>query len=235
MNQKAARFSERYSGTGDRVCAAVALLLTVCASQSGTFSFSNTDPIVINDIGNPPTPASPYASAIEVTGLEGQVITHVSVTLNGFSHTFPSDVNILLVGPSGQMSTLMSEVGGNTRLPVSDLTLTLDSSAASWLPIDSELFSGVFKPTRQFPSLPFEFPAPAPAGSSSALADLSVFEGTAPDGAWRLFVLDESTPDSGFISSGWTLNLATPVPEPSTAALLMCAIGTLAFFRSKPN
>jgi subtilisin-like proprotein convertase family protein len=213
-----------------RILFVTTLLLGVVAQgRAQTFSFSNTNPIAINDSGTPPTVASLYPSTISVAGLDGSV-SHVTVTLHGLTHTFPSDLDILLAGPNGQVSMLMSEVGGNTRFPVSDLTLTLDDSAASSLPLDSTLLSGTFKPTRQFPTLSFEFPSPALEGSSSAPAALSIFNGTDPNGNWNLFVVDESSPDSGTISQGWSMDITT-VPEPGMVGIAALGLGCCAAIR----
>jgi len=209
---------------------AALLLGLVAKGRAQTFSFSNTNPIPINDSGTPPTTADLYPSSISVSGLAGQSISHLTVTLHGLTHTFPSDLDILLAGPGGQISMLMSEVGGNTRFSVSDLTLTLDDSAVNSLPIDSTLFSGIFKPTRQFPTLSFAFPNPAPAGSSSAPALLSVFNGTDPNGTWSLFVVDESTPDSGTILQGWSMDITT-VPEPGTIGIAVLGLGCFVAIR----
>ncbi|HET7625711.1 MAG TPA: PEP-CTERM sorting domain-containing protein [Verrucomicrobiae bacterium] len=217
---------------------AAALLLAFSISipgRAGTFDFSNTSEIVIQDSTNLPTAAGLYPSTINVSGLDGQLVSHLSITLNGFSHDFPSDVDIVLAGPAGQLAMLMGEVGGQDRTPVSNLTLTLDDSAANSLPIDAALSSGVFKPTRQFPTFNFEFPSPAPAGSANAPASLSVFNGTDPNGAWRLFVVDDSNPDSGTILSGWSMNLVTAVPEPGTVGLFALAIGIYAAFRYRKS
>lgn len=209
----------------------VALLVGCEASGwAGTFSFTNSNPIAINDSGTPPTTGSLYPSSISISGLDFQNISHLSITLNGLSHTFPSDLDIILAGPGGQLSMLMSEVGGSTRLPVTDLTLTLDDLVANSLPIDSVLTSGTFKPTRQFPTLSFEFPNPAPAGSSSAPAALSVFNGTDPNGIWSLFVVDESSPDSGTISRGWSMEVTT-VPEPGNFEFAALAVGCVVAIR----
>src|SRR4051812_34105625 len=62
--------------------------------------FTNSTPITINDN----TTANPYPSTIAVSGLSGTIPTtpgSVKVTINGFSHTFPDDVAMLLVGPTG--------------------------------------------------------------------------------------------------------------------------------------
>lgn len=210
--------------------AAAALVVFVTQGRAGTFSFTNSSPVSINDIGNPPTLGSLYPSTISVSGLDFQTITHLSITLDGLSHTFPSDLDIVLAGPGGQLSMLMSEVGGNSRIPVSNLTLTLDDLAANSLPFDSALTSGTFKPTRQFPTLSFEFPGPAPAGSASAPASLSGFNGTDPNGTWSLFVVDESSPDSGSISRGWSMEVTT-VPEPGGFQFAVLAVGCAAAIR----
>lgn len=44
--------------------------------------------------------ATPYSSTIEVSGVSGSIVS-VVVRLNGLSHTFPDDLDIVLVGPSG--------------------------------------------------------------------------------------------------------------------------------------
>jgi subtilisin-like proprotein convertase family protein len=207
------------------------MLGCVARGWAGTFTVSNPNGITIIDSGSPPTTADLYPSSISVSGLDGS-ISQLTLTLDGLSHTFPSDLDIVLAGPHGQLCMLMSEVGGSTRLPVSNLTLTLDDSAANSLPIDSMLVSGTFKPTRQFPTLGFQFPNPAPAGSSSAPASLSVFSGTDPNGTWSLYVVDESTPDSGTISGGWSMHVKT-VPEPGSFAITSLGLGCLGAFRMR--
>jgi len=208
------------------------LLLFVTQSWAGSYSFTNSSAISINDTGSPPTVADLYPSTISIAGVDsGETITHVSVTLYGLTHTYPSDLDIVLEGPDGQLSMLMSQVGGTaTKLPVSNLTLTLDDSAANSLPLDSALTPGTFKPTRLNPTLPFEFSSPAPAGSANAPATLSVFNGANPNGTWSLFVLDDSSPDSGSIPLGWSMSVET-IPEPGTVGMAVVGLGCLAALR----
>jgi subtilisin-like proprotein convertase family protein len=209
--------------------ASAVLLGFVANGWAGSYGYTNSSTITINDVGAPPTVADLYPSTISISGLDGQTISQVTVTLYGLTHSFPSDLDILLAGPGGQFSMLMSEVGGNTRFPVSNLTLTLDDTAANPLPINSTLTSGTFQPTRQNPTLAFLFPSPAPAGSSSAAALLSVFNGTDPNGNWNLFVVDESSPDSGSIS-GWSMEVTT-IPEPGSFGMAALGLGCLAAMR----
>ena len=53
---------------------------------------------------------TPYPSELSVSGVG--TVQDVDVTLHGFTSTYPDDVELLLVGPSGQQATLMSDAGG---------------------------------------------------------------------------------------------------------------------------
>src|SRR5208282_257013 len=175
--------------------------------------YSNTNSITINDIASPPTQATPYPSTIVVSNASIQTVSKVTVTLNGLTDSFPSDLGILLLGPQGQMAVLMSEVGGQDQFPVTNLTLTLDDDAPTSMPIYTTLSSGVFKPTAKDHPLFFDFPSPVPPGSSNAVTALSVFQNTDPNGTWSLFVVIDTLPNTGSISNGWTMNLTTtPAP-----------------------
>src|SRR5262249_54838437 len=61
------------------------------------------------------------------------------------------------------------------------------------------------------------------------MASLSVFTNTDPTGVWSLYVLDDSSGDSGSISGGWNLKLVTqgsPVCcGPNSAADLAVTMG----------
>src|SRR5882724_4941326 len=175
-------------------------------------TFSNPAPITIDDNAA----ATPYPSTITVAGLSG-VTNKVTVTLTNINHTFPDDIDILLVGPTGQKTILMSDAG-NT-LDLVNVTLTFDDIAASFLPDNAQIVSGTFKPAD------FEagdtFPAPAPAGPYPAA--LSGFNGTNPNGTWSLYVVDDAVGDVGNISGGgrltidsWGLQVTnTKEPEPA--------------------
>jgi hypothetical protein len=174
-------------------------------------SFFNTNTIIINAGDNPPTIATPYPSSITVTGLTGQVILKATITLSNFSHSFPSDVDVLLVGPQGQMTFPMSEVGGFEREPVTNITLTIDDDADEPLPLDGYLTTGTFQPNKLHPTNYFDMPLPAPPGNSNAPAMMSVFKGTDPNGTWSLYVVQDNAADSGMISNGWSLNITSGV------------------------
>ena len=164
--------------------------------------------------------ANPYPAPIEVSGATGTV-SGLTVTLTGFSHAFPEDVDVLLVGPTGANAVLMADVGGGNR--VRDLTLTFDDAAGVGLPDRGEISSGTFLPsvgTDRGGGSCCDFQGGAPAPSPPFGTALSVFEGTDPNGAWNLFVFDDSAGDVGRITSGWSLRIeiegaGTGAPSPT--------------------
>ena len=162
--------------------------------------------------------ASPYPSNISVSGMPGTV-ADVNVSLFGLEHARPDDIDILLVGPAGQKMILLSDVGGSNG--ITGVDLVLDDEAANFLPDSGQLTSGTFKPTNI--GTGDTFPSPAPAGPYGSL--LSDFDGTNPNGTWRLYVVDDSNPRNGSISGGWGLtfvlaNIANTAPTNPTNVLL---------------
>ena len=171
-------------------------------------TFANTAPITIPS-GAPDVtigPAMPYPSTINVAGLAG-TISKVTVTLTNFSHTFPDDLDVLLVGPGGQKVLLMSDAGGD--LAANNLNLTFDDTA-SQIPDLMALTSSAYSPGN-YGGLPDTFPAPAPAGPYPNPQRLSVFNGASPNGVWSLFVFDDGDIDTGIIQGGWSLTITTTI------------------------
>lgn len=142
------------------------------------------------------TGPQPYPSSLTVSGAADR-ITDVNVVLTGFTHTSPSDVDILLVGPGGQQAMIMSDVGGDAD--ASGLEVVLDDDASSQVP--TPLVTGTYQPTNAGSGDSFPAPAPAAAGTT----ELSVFEGTDPNGTWRLYVADDAAGDTGSLTGGWGL------------------------------
>ena len=162
--------------------------------------WSNTASIIIPNQGK----ASPYPSTIAVSNLLGVVIK-ATVTLSGFTHSFPQDVSALLVSSTGGNVLLMSHAGAGHS--VSNLTLTFDDAATNALPNGDPLASKSYKPGRYAGAV--VFPTPAPAGAyGSTLASVI---GQDPNGTWSLYLLDDTAGDAGFVAGGWSLNLTTAV------------------------
>jgi subtilisin-like proprotein convertase family protein len=189
--------------------------------------FTNSAPITINDANA----ATPYPSNITVSGLSGTV-SDINVRLNGLSHSYLSDVALLLVAPdTNKRFVLMSDCGDNIN--VSNVTVTFDDQASSLVFCDggtvptgsyqptSRLYDNVttFNPVDQFPA-----PAPQPADGYSqptptGTATLNgTFGGTNPNGVWSLYVMDKFTNDAGEIAGGYSL-VITPSPPPTAAVV----------------
>jgi uncharacterized repeat protein (TIGR01451 family) len=180
-----------------------------------TNSFANPGLIVIRDNTN----AAPYPSIIDVNGMGG-VVSKVTVTLTNLSHSAPSDIDALLVSPVGQKQLIMAKAGGNHS--INNVTLTFDDAAANLLPQGTQIFSGTNRPT-SYAVAPPPFPVPAPPPPYGNT--LAGFNGGTPNGAWSLYVFDDTFLDAGTISNGWILNLTTlaPVPGNADAGLSMVA------------
>ncbi len=187
----------------------VTYTMTVGGGSSGTTSYTNATSLTIPDSGA----ASVYPSSINVSGVAG-AITKVTVTLNNLSHTFPDDLDILLVSPTGAKFVIMSDAGGSNGL--SNVTLTLDDAAATLMPNAGAITTGSWRPSNYATGGSDSWPAPAPAGpyqspaTTGSATFASVFNGANPNGTWSLYVLDDSAIDSGTLAGGWTLNITTP-------------------------
>ncbi len=171
---------------------------TQSVGPSPPTSLANGEPIQIPRFGT----ASPYPSPIEVSGLIG-VVTDVDVTLTGFTHGFADDLDVLLVGPTGESALLMEGVGGTS--PVNGLAVTIDDDGDAMTP-GPPLSSGTFRPS-SLTGDGFGFDGPSPAPAPPHATALSVFNGTDPNGTWELYVFDDGDRDRGQIAGGWTLDL----------------------------
>lgn len=168
---------------------------------TSSLTFSNPANITINDN----TAATPYPSNITVSGVS--TYSRLTVTLSGLSHTFPDDIDIIVVAPGGQKAYVMSDVGGGNG--VVGVNLTFDDNAAAAIGDNAQITSGTYKPSN-VDTTTDAFPAPAPAGPYSA--DFSVFAGlgAGANGTWSLYVRDDAGVDVGNIAGGWSISFAEP-------------------------
>ena len=188
-------------------------------------TFSNPAPISVPATGTGGAgdagKATPYPSTITVAG-EGRSLTKVTVTLHGLTHAFLSDLDVLLVAPSGQSVLLLSDVGPSDDA-VTDVTLTFDDAAAMPVPTSgSTIPSGTCRPTSVEDGDPDAFPPPAPATGTPWATALGALTGHDPNGTWSLYVVDQYEIDTGTIAGGWSLTIdaagATPSPTATAAA-----------------
>jgi len=175
-------------------------------SGGGSISLPNGAP------GTTSGPASPYPSTLAVSGASVDPGS-VAVKLMGLSHTFPDDLDFLLVSPSGQTLVFMSDIGGSGD--VVSIDLTIDDGAATLLSDSGPLVSGAYRPSNVGASDPFDAPAPAgpyglatPAGGDTLA---SVFGTGDPNGTWNLYIDDDAGSDSGSMAD-WCLELPVAMP-----------------------
>jgi subtilisin-like proprotein convertase family protein len=161
---------------------------------------TSTVPVIIPDSG----PGIPYPGTLSVTGLPAAARVR-SVTLSGFSHTFPGDLDILLQSPNGTNVILMSDRGGGSS--ISNVTYTFIDGA----PLLGTGFnpSGTYRPTNT--AGPDNFPAPGPGSITQINPTLALFNTAAltPNGVWNLFVFDQFLGDQGSITS-WSITFDIP-------------------------
>jgi subtilisin-like proprotein convertase family protein len=178
---------------------AVFLILTIVI-PTWAVVFSNTAAITINDAIAQGV-SNLYPSTINVTGMTGN-ITNITVRLENLNHTFPADLDIMLVAPNGDNIVLLSDTGGANDVFFGNITF--DDAAAST--VGTTITTGTYQTTRD--ATADTFPAPAPAvGTNTTLG--GAFNGDAPNGTWSLYVVDDAGADQGTLGNGWSLTITT--------------------------
>ncbi len=191
----------------------------------GLYAFWNTNEIDVPNnhlVPEPDSgPADPYPSTIAVSNVNGLVST-VTVTISNMTHTYPNDVGMMLIGPTGLASTLMVNAAAYSSM--SGVTFTFDPTAAVPLPSNGYIVSSSYLPedynasfifTNSFtnPPLSVLFPNSATNPPLPVVgANLAGFAGLSPNGTWSLYVYDAVNGDAGGISNGWGLTITTITP-----------------------
>ena len=185
--------------TDDDVCTNDACAAGACTSGPRLLSGSSVGSIVINDgTFGASAAATPYPSTITIPAGDGKILA-VEVVVNGIAHTFPDDIDMQLVGPTGTSVVLMSDAGGSNVLTGVDVTFSDAASGA--IPDSAAITNGSYKPADYSTGDVYPAPAPAPGGVL-----LAAFNGTNPAGVWSLFVADDAGGDVGTIS-GWSIRI----------------------------
>jgi hypothetical protein len=204
----------RITMAGGLALAASAFAL-IAAPVAGATTYNNDAPIII-PAGEP---ANPYPSSITVSGTAGP-ITDVNVGFDGLTDSFSAGVAISLVAPTGQALMLAGCAGTSA----SAAFITLDDGAGARLPDDEPLTTGTYKPAEYCPAVfsvpgPMSYQNPGPfAGGTATFA--SAFNGLSAIGTWNLYVTSLTSPDTGAIPGGWSLDVnpdVTPLPPAKPA------------------
>jgi subtilisin-like proprotein convertase family protein len=197
-------------------------LAVLAGPAAASVPFSNPTPIDIPDQGA----ADPFPSTIDVAGLTGTV-TDVNVTVRGFSHQFPDDVDILLVAPNGDAMVIQADVGAGND--VVDFTYTIDDDAPVPLPSGGLLDLARGRPAEYLPSTFVGVGGPAPPYAHPATVGAATldgfFAGIDPNGAWSLWVVDDTVDDLGVVAGGWSIELETDPPSFGGEPIAVAEIG----------
>jgi uncharacterized repeat protein (TIGR01451 family) len=162
--------------------------------------FQNATAITIHDYTN----AAPYPAQLTVSGVIGPVES-VRVTLHGLRHTFPADIDMLLVAPNGTRVLLMSDAGGGFDL--NNVTITFDDAALNPIPDGLRITNGLSYRPANYGVLVDPFPGLIPENGPWTNTSLASLNGINPNGVWSLFIVDDGSGDDGAIASGWSLNI----------------------------
>lgn len=185
-----------------------ALLVAAKPADGATFrvvtrTFSNPNTVLVPGTGTSGT-AAPYPSRVNVSDLKRGRIRDVNLRIRGYIHPFPDDVDVLLVSPTGRDAIVMSDAGGGGD--VNGVGLTIDDEAPIFFPDSGQIVSTSYMPSN-YGTILDPFPPRTPSGNRL----LSRFDGTNPNGQWRLFVTDDASGDAGQFAGGWSLQIRARV------------------------
>jgi hypothetical protein len=158
------------------------------------------------------------------------LVAKVTVTLFGFAHSEPDDVDALLVGPAGQKVVLMSDAGADNA--VGSIDLVFDDDGTDTLSDEGVLAPGRFPPSNYGQTTTIGhcegepatdvFPG-APAGPISPSLG-AAFNGSDPNGTWSLYLVDDCGSFTGAVQGGWSVDVNPAIS----------AVG-VARFTARPN
>ncbi|MBP7389815.1 MAG: fibronectin type III domain-containing protein, partial [Chitinophagales bacterium] len=199
----------------------MAVFLQLAAIAQTTFTNPATMTLGTGAANN----ASLYPSPIVVSGLVG-IIGNVTVSLPNCSHTFPDDLDIMLVAPNGDAFYLISDCNGGTDWVSRNYTIS-DAGATNFQNAATDV-SGTYRPTNIGASdvmtgaTPTTGANPSTAGTATFA---SVFGGDDPNGTWNLYVRDGFSGDGGSII-GWSITITVTAPPTCGAPTSLVATPT---------
>jgi hypothetical protein len=132
------------------------------------------------------------------------------VTLHDWSHQSGSEPVVVLQGPTGVAVIVYYHT--TQSIPFENATVTFDDDAPGRIPEATSLQSGTYRPSGYEGAF---LPPPAPERPYQTL--LTAFDGTNPNGEWKLWVVDDIASTSvGGIDGGWSLEFDADAVNPDT-------------------
>ncbi len=170
---------------------------------------------------------STTSSSATVSGV-GTGALDISVLVNGLTHTWPDDLDFVLVSPTGKGLILMSDAGGSTD--VSGLSVGFSDSGSGPAPDSTVLGSGPYTASN-YGTGDTWYTTGTTLLSFTEVSNFAGFLGDNADGSWTLWVRDDAGGDIGSISD-WSITFTT-VPEPTTMALFGLGAAAIAARRRR--
>ena len=131
-------------------------------------------------------------------------------------------MGMVLKGPTG--AALLIQDGAGDDPDMVNVTYSLADAGATDLPNLTAWAAGTYQPTTYYTGDSFPAPgpltaygSPGPTGGGTATF-ASIFNGTAPNGTWSLYVVDFVAGDDGEITGGWSIEITTNGPRGKSAA-----------------
>lgn len=206
--------------------------------ELGTAGFPNATA----GISSIPDDGSTLSSTINVTGFSGtlQGPFVLRVRLIGLQHEASGDLRIVINNiTAGIAETVLNQFGYSTP---GDAMVDFDTAQGGtsgfyqffpgapfdlWVDVP-QLYPG----NGDFDVIPSDFGF-VPTGTNGAVQTWSGFVGLSPNGAWRIDLEDLTPLFTGSIQ-GWAIDMWVPdIPEPSTYAMMVGALGMLALARRR--
>ena len=202
-----------------------AVLATSANCWAGFYTFTDTANQGIPDGGAALTTLS---RSITVSGVSGNVLSSISVTLN-VSGGFNGDLFGYLRGPTGGIAILLNRVGQSGSNPGgygdTGFAITLSDLASHDVHAYQDYspsYNGSGQLTGSWQSDGRNTDPATVSFGDSRTAGLNSFLGSDPNGTWTLVFSDWVTSGDPSTLGGWSLNL-TVIPEPANIALAIVA------------
>lgn len=90
-----------------------------------TFNLINVANFTINDNATVSNSRFVFFIPSPSTGRPWTKVLNVTITLDGLTHTFPDDLDFLLVGPDGRSFEFWSDAGGNSPISNGNFTISI--------------------------------------------------------------------------------------------------------------
>jgi subtilisin-like proprotein convertase family protein len=159
---------------------------------TATASFANSTAIPIPDSGG-----GAVTSTVDASAHPGSFVCRIRVTTD-ISHTFPGDLDMTLMSPSGRIATISTDNGGSADNAFAGTLWTDFANPGGQVPYATN--DGLVNDTAYSVGVPAATLVPEEA--------FALFVGDDPRGVWTLTINDDAGGDTGTLNS-WGLEVTT--------------------------